>query len=883
MIQPLPTFMAAQRTQCTINSNKQYCSSSQSWTAGRCQRLLRPITSRIEILKKDSIRYTAAGNPDSIQTQTTPATAPSNTSVDVSRECEEEDEYWAKGRKRVRRTYSARSKLQDVSHTDQIPGSLKEQEGGNPGPKVRLQPGEFLVPTPILKRSKSLVVDSSQKLLLGLSFPTPPKSKNVKRSRSRYATNDGEAHFEVAETMRRIKKTTHAARFKLYEGICNSLEALFKATILQEEQVPMSECDNKRSQLNTFSPASKFPNSRSLFSMCLRGVPNYIKEEEKRFTIEAEAIGQKSAFDTPMASTETYADLESLGTSETGWKHLKTVVRAHGVLVISDAIKDSLLDADIASALVMLCVYASLPDEAETLLTSLLKACIYPDPKSPQSQFHDDPTLLPLLTLERFVKYTGRVCYYHRQIANIITNGSLSVTWLGTKRFASVWTSLFRSLSTDPFDRDAIKFMTDVLPFLYGAQSSKFEKNEYSSSDQNSMLSVLDTTRTSVLTALLAMSTLSISHTNISQTLKATIIDCQLAPSELHSHGGALILMANLLGDAEIEEDTSFLKQLVRLLGSKPYQLLNPLHPSDHIPSFLYSVARCCGRGFSGDGFEHLQIILERLMAIASLDHSDGARVLEQIVVDSAFIFADQLPDSKHMQYAQYIRTHMHSSFIPPKISPAKGEPKSQPGFRWEEGINEWVMATPAVRLKGVEERGASPAGEDSDCDTPTRSGQRLCKSETALHKRGRVLSNRYARISDLAPDSPKECDEEIYSQVRKDYETQGESIRTHYPLQKLPTLTRPRSSRRPITKMRRFGYEPLRSSQNWILFEYSDDELNSTTATSSDSAQAALQELPNSMRCFRNVPQKTKSTFHKLSEGRDGYLEEQSEDELGL
>jgi hypothetical protein len=757
MSQPLPAFVAAQRTQCTANSDRPHSYNSQSWTAGRCQRLLRPITSRVELLRKDPIRYTAAGIPDSTQTRTTLATTPNNVPTKNSRECEEKDVYWPRGRKRARRTYSGRSKLQDVSRADEIRENLTALEEKNQGRKIKLKPGEFLVPTPILKRSKSLAVDSGRKLLVDLSLTAPQKTKMVKRPRPHYATKCGEAHFGLAETMRQINKTTNAARFKVYEGIYNSLEALLKATRLHDEQALLPACDTSTRQLYTSSLISKILRPRSLFSMCLRSVPNQIKEEERRVAIEAEEKGQKSAFDTRIISTEIYADLESLGTSEIGWQHLKTVVRVHGVQVISDAIGDGFLDANIASALVMLCVDTSFPDDAETLLTSLLKVFIYPDPKSPQSHFRDDPTFLPLLTLEKFTKYTERASYYHRQLTNLITSGSLSVTWLGTKHFASIWTSLFRSLSTDPFDRGATTFMTSVLPLLCRAQSLSFRKYEHLSSGQTSMLSVLDTTLTSVLTTLLAMSMLSNSHRrNISHILKSTIIDCQLVSSELHGHGSALIAMASLLAGVEVDDDASFVKQLVRFLARKPCQLWNSPGPNDRLLSFVCSVARCCGRGSSGDGFEYLKIILERLMAVASLENPEEACVLQQLVVDSAFVFAGRHPDLMHVQYAQHIVAHVQRFLIQPKASPSKCSASSKIGYRWEEGINEWVMATPAIRLRGGQELGISSADSDSDCETPTRLVQKRHRPGNALHFRGRVRSNRHSRVSDLAPESPK-------------------------------------------------------------------------------------------------------------------------------
>jgi len=875
MNQPLLTSVAAQRIQCTINSDRPHSNNSQSWTAGRCQQLLRPITSRIELLRKDPIRYTAAGIPDSTQTRTTPATTPSSIPTKYSRECEEKDVYWLRGKKRVRTTYSGRSKLQDVSLADEIRKNLTALEEKNQGRKIKLQPGEFLVPTPILKRLKSLVVDSDRKLPVDLSLTVPQKTKIVKRPWSHYATKCRGAHFGLAETMRQINKTTNAARFKVYEGIYNSLETLLKATRLHDEQALLPACDTSARQLYTSSPISKVQRSRSLFSMCLRSVPNQIKEEETQVAIEAEEMGQKSAFDTSIISTEIYADLESFGTSEIGWKHLKTVVRVHGVQVISDAIGDGFLDANIASALVMLCVDTSFPDDAETLMTSLLKVFIYPDPKSPQSHFRDDPTFLPLLTLEKFAKYTERASYYHRQLTNLITSGLLSVTWLGTKHLASIWTSLFRSLSTDPFDRDATTFMISVLPLLCRAQSSSSRKHQYLSSDQTSMLSVLDTTLASVLTTLLAMSMLSNSHRrNISHVLRSTIIDCQLVSSEPHGQGGALIALASLLAGVEVNDDASFIKQLVRFLGRKPCQLWNSPGPNDRLPSFVCSVARCCGRGSSGVGFEHLKIILERLMAFASLENPEGACMLQQLVVDSAFVFADQHPDLMHVQYVQHIVAHVQRSLIQPKASASKCNANSEIGYRWEEGINEWVMATPAIRLRGGQELGISSADSDSDFETPTQGRHR---PRTTLHFKGRVRSNRYNRVSDLVLESPKEYGGNNSWPIRKHYLHDDGSSRG------FTKLTQPSLSRRPITKWHSLGCELLCSGQNWILLEHSDDELNSAPPTNSNPARDILLELPDSMRCSGNVLQRERPAFHKSLEGRSKDLQDQSEDELGM
>jgi hypothetical protein len=875
MDNPLPEFLPAPRSQCARSKlNGPYSSDFQSWTAGRCRRLLRPITSRIELLRRD--RFHTAGNSVSIQDPPTASTIKLHKDQEGSIG---DEACWASRRKRVRRTYSARRKSQDGSGFERVPGNLTAPGKRNQGHKASLQPGEFLVPTPILNRSKAPIEASGRDLVPDLSSMAPSKAKVLIRPHSRYATKNGELHLELSKTMRWISKTTNAATYKVYEGIYNSLEALFKATMPHDELAQLPAYDKSRYQ---FGSSSGFgaSQSKSLLSMCLRSVPNWIKEEENRAAVEA---GHKSAFDTRVISTEIYSDLESLGTAELGWKHLKTVVRIHGVQAISDAIQEGLLESHFASALVMLCVHTSSADDGERLLTSFLKAFEYPNPKSIQSHPHDDSALLPLFTVEKFVKHTERAGYYHRQVDGLITSGLLSMTWLGTNYFCSVWTSVFRCLSNDPSNRDATKFLTNILPLLCTAQSSSTGEQEDLSPNENSMLSALNNTLTSVLITLLSMSLLSGSHTrSISQILRSTIIDGQLASLKLDSHVYVLVAMANLLASVEVDQDASFMREIVESLAERCRQLSQAPSFKDRISSFVCSVARCCGRGSSGNGFEYLKILLERLMVFRALDNTETSWVLQEIIVDSAFVFQCNVPNEEHVQYAQHIRTRLHGSLTQPKASPSLCRTISEDGFRWEEGINEWVVATPATKLRGLQGIRHSLSDEYSDCENPIRQALKRHKRRAAPHAGDQVRSDRCRRVSDFAPASPNTYDEDVCPSIRVDHHNNDKSLPNSCPLQEPASYTQLRYGKRPIRKLRRLGHELLSSRQSWKIFEQSDDELNSTVATISDCVQFVFLELPNPKSSSHKQERKSNILENPLV-GRDESLQEESEDELSL
>lgn len=292
------------------NANK-----NANWTATRCQRLLRPITSRIEALKKDSIRVTAPEigivSIHGIQSEFAESKFQNEF---CSTRREGGDPEWVPGRKRVRikRTYGR---------------SRPSQEEARPKhARMQLAPGEISIPTPILSRCYSA---PSFKDCYSSKSEAPIKLRYWKHRQSRHNIKQTGENYQLAEVMKTISKTAHPTRFALYEGLYNALEALLKATDMEA--------------------SDRGPRPRSLFSLCLRNVPSYIKEEEQWIASEADGTRSRSILDQQDISTEVYAELESLGTSEKGWKNLMVVARAHGIYLLKNAIAEGLLETKFAS------------------------------------------------------------------------------------------------------------------------------------------------------------------------------------------------------------------------------------------------------------------------------------------------------------------------------------------------------------------------------------------------------------------------------------------------------------------------------------------------------------------------------------------------------
>lgn len=271
------------------------------WTAARCNRLLRTITSRVNILRKQS-KLCAAGS-----------------SVRESKPSRESE-----------RTSSEESTPPPKDH--RIAANDPEWiPGANPNAPSRTYGGKA--------RSQQKV--ASRKADSGFSTPF----------------------------VKRLLKTAPASMAKpLPYNVANNQHP--KKTRQLPIQLASSNEEAQRnlvrafdSLLMTTSPpsGSERTGARSLMSACLRRVPDYID-------IEVEDIQNDDEIDEDIASS-IYGELENLGTnSDGGWSGLREVVRSHGLNHVSAAIDEGLIHDARISELVSTCSKHGALLEADSLL-----------------------------------------------------------------------------------------------------------------------------------------------------------------------------------------------------------------------------------------------------------------------------------------------------------------------------------------------------------------------------------------------------------------------------------------------------------------------------------------------------------------------------------
>ncbi|PVH86808.1 hypothetical protein DL98DRAFT_285628 [Cadophora sp. DSE1049] len=854
----LHTFAPVRRRDSTINTRLLNADQEQEWTAARCHRLLRALTSRVAILKKDILRF-----------QTTSKEAIGNGRVMVPQDPRADDAEWAKTKKRIRQTYSGRGGRSGSSSEATkrgIRGAAPKKE------RSSILPGEVAIPTPILARARGDEIPSPPAPWSTLDEPHAEVLRGNKRPRTRYAANDGEGQFQPSETLRDLRQKIPVSRYTTYEGIYTGLEALLRATTKDGSE-----------------EKTKAKGARSLLSMALHAVPRYITEQEGLLEAHMEATGSKTALDQRDISTEIYDELESFGSSRHGWKRLKVIVRSHGIQVISDAIHLGLFDDGFCGVLIALCINTFAIEEAQSILSALLSSRQYPSPRT----LYDTPSR-SLTMLSNFTDFTSRASFQFRELSSIMSSGLLPFEWLATKEFGPVWTKVMQRLSPGLIDDDAVAFLDNALSLLSSAETSP------STAVSKAVAEAVNNTFSSLLTTLSSIVILSkearrkddlesVHQSTQYEHIIAILGGCLVKSGT--SHMQILLLLSNLIIRDDIVKQEGPECSLVDLLLARLRHKGNSAASQSYVQAvnFICQVARCCGRASSSPGLAHLEQMHLRMDAAAS--EKDGSSLVQGLIVDSAFAFAQRVPDRQHIDYAATVDERYSARRLDVEISLHETTyevcDEDMSGFRWEEGIGEWVTATPAAVVKTKVVAAKAFVG-DSECDTPYRPPQKLRKLESQaaavvhitsspfsspnfddsvrVHSLNESLRGSEGDLIDIASEDDEYTHEEKTVSTNSDDELDldgsldntdsedgddfskmdvsfpGDSIVSHGSTTSLASMASP--ERPLIDRVPRLNRRLLRNSQDWQVFEDSFVSTASSAGSNEGSESTGHREF---------------------------------------
>ena len=724
------------------------------WTSARCNRLLRPLSSKIALLRKEKQfecqskeRLLTASVIDNAGCKRLIGTDDGTRGLGQHRapasSIEEDGEWEANPRpyKRIKRTYSSKTK------TCISKGSGNEAVNTTPEPFTN-----------------NAVIELPSQLLSGPRQLEIPQVDDAGCQRLPQTSRDP---FPIST----LPKDSVPANWKLVDGICKAFAALLKATNIWK--------------------LSHNIGCRSLLSTCVRKVPRYIDVEEALLKVDE----PDSDVDVP---TMVYNDLEQYG-SMPGWEPLRLLVRTHGVQLITDAIQEGLLGLLVAKHVYHICLDVFANDEAQCIIRSLISLDRFG--QSP-AQEHIGPNSLDLhlivTKLDNLAFGCGRRGFLYRQTAAMLDSCTITTDWISSKPMVRTWNEAIRSITQGDEDaqaaalllRTAVKasYKTGVAmprddvddlrlrlhqashrPTLRSSRTNrltediistqpkalttdKVQRKNSDSGEVSTLVNVL-----TVLTAVARLQGLSIRTASGSSTLALTVLQ-ELAfevsqaielsqQGDWNQHlrepcGDSLQLCLLAAGLAELpsnQHDHEFSSQDIPCLNA-----LADLASSKEIFSgagpFLCTVARYCGRANSDDPFDVIKVLVDDLATISksACAVKTTRKLCRELALAAAFTYSEDTSRPVHLDWALRVEANLtRKNVSTPRPAamktPLRSDSRRNDCFRWEEGICEWIMKTPALQLQKPsvmksepsQLRYPSPALSDGTKHTPPLSTQK--------------------------------------------------------------------------------------------------------------------------------------------------------------
>ncbi|KAH7082206.1 hypothetical protein FB567DRAFT_530792 [Paraphoma chrysanthemicola] len=689
------------------------------WTTSRCNRLLRPLSSKLAKLRAEVERPRSAGtdsrnpsvafatkcSPQKTTNFTRPALKPRG--FDKAK-----DPDWRPGAKpgAGKKTYGGRGarKIAGIQRSAPDTGHVA-------------RPGEIAF-TPLVAR-------------IGGQLQSSPHAQNSPLKK--YGKNKGPLQVNIDWTQ------TPGDLRQLVRGISEAYANILQATVDGDEK--------------------SWKGTRSLMAACLRKLPAYIELEEHFAKLDREAEEDEERD----IGSEIYEHLEAQFEQRLGqgWRPFKQVVRAHATSVLCDAVADGVLELDNMLLLVTHCVNVSAWDEAERLLIAYLplleplsipvniKADLFDAQKSPF-----------LCAIKKFVQCTGRYRLLYDLLEHLIANELLPLEWLATQAMRPVWDRLVRSASENDSKTIAstLRFFETVTIAGMGLPDERLLADEttgfrrFVPSSREDLRVALNTTYSSLLTVICSIALVNggrdddmgrnvalriasllksvavtiMSRNDIRSEIK--LLEADKEDAQTFAQRATWAIFASLVAQLDISstvgaELSLHAPELVQGMNWLATQYLpsgiNTASILGSLPALLSSIARGTGRIWKDDGFEQVQRLVQTFMSMSGCRLPHKLWTLKRLALETAVEFAQDTGLVEHMTYAREIERKMRTQgrlvIVP---SPQKNDsPSTNGGFRWEEGIGEWVACTPFIK-QGVKQIQRQPVPVLELLPTPSQS-----------------------------------------------------------------------------------------------------------------------------------------------------------------
>ncbi|KAH6636462.1 hypothetical protein F5144DRAFT_619779 [Chaetomium tenue] len=603
-------------------------------------------------------------------------------------------------------------------------------------------PQDVVLPTPFLRRVRNHQLSSPAQ---ARDEPIQPELPSA-NGRCTHSKNGCKTKCAFEAELASFRSITDSERHGLYGSVFKAFDALLRVTSPRRNQAA---------------------GPKSLLAMCLRKVPAYIAGLEEWERQESEENGTKSGVRGAGVSFEIYSELESLGAVD-GWNHLCLLLRAHAVEMIQDAATEDLLEDPVTGLLIRLCLEYMPPTEFTGLIDTFVIRQ-YPKPSSADEDLFASPALQPLRTL-RSCDPSG-TSTLPRILAKLLADDLLPASWILNKSFIALWPATVRHITHMKPCQNTLDFIVVTLELLCTLASPRkprgVPQTRLRGKSQTTLISAIAALGSVILLGVegciqtpetasaTRAATLRRRITNIT-TACSTNLKTRKTPSrKLGTYILALCAFLSTSSPPSSHPPSAPAIEAawknVQTCRGNPALLLQ----YDATTALMSAMAWHCSRGTGLPPHFYLAQFCGRLEALAL---PPGA--LANMRVDGAFRLAENTGDLRDLEVAEgLLRSRQAEVEVQVQIGAGgcvtpgrggglvgveqkgKGKVASFSGVRWDDGISEWVAATPGTEVR--------PAG----------GGRRLRSSGVALSEDEAVDGDTEDDASE--PESDMEADED--------------------------------------------------------------------------------------------------------------------------
>ncbi|KAL1965405.1 hypothetical protein VTN77DRAFT_5842 [Rasamsonia byssochlamydoides] len=484
---------------------------------------------------------------------------------------------------------------------------------------------------------------------------------------------------------------------------------------------------------------------RSLLSMVMRRLPEFIAEEQR---LHDESDDEE---DVDMADAY-FTELEAAyGSSTKGWLPLREAVRAQGIYLVSNMIKESWVTYLTALSLIEKCIHAGEYDAVETLLSNQLLAINhydYPDAFDPwrSVELGRDPVKI----LHNYWVSSRHNSYVFGELEKLLLRGAIPPEWMVTTPWKSCMASATSSLSLNDHDSAAatrlieavILSASGIYPNMGTSMIGTRRRSLWHVAQRDTrsaaptghdpqvgrvpcpiyIQDALSNLIASLITAVCGMHFVRADDdVRMGNLLKGLALvverEIELQPPGrkddipvFHSLRRGYVLLGNylLLCSSQQSGPQSSDAILTERLGSFLWSLCGQREIIKELSALVGQVVCCCERGGERERSRRARQFCARFLQFEPHGKGNLSLFLGKIAVEVAMDFAQLSQDPDDHAWAADIQetfaaAQRRSKFCGSDNSNPHPTDRAMLPFRWEESIGEWVASTPVGRTKVVQ------------------------------------------------------------------------------------------------------------------------------------------------------------------------------------